>query len=90
MAQIKAIVSGEVQGVGFRYSALREARAIGLSGYAKNCPDGTVEVVAQGSKEQLEQLVEWLKKGSHFASVKSVHVEWQPKGKKFEGFAIEY
>lgn len=90
MAQIEAIVTGEVQGVGFRHSTLRQAKALGLKGFARNCPDGNVEVVAQGTKEQLEQLVEWLKKGQHFAAVKNVHVEWQSEGKKFEGFKIEY
>lgn len=90
MAQFEAIVSGEVQGVGFRYYALRQARAIGLSGFVKNLPDGTVEVVAQGGREKLEEMVEWLKKGPDYAAVKKVHVEWQPEGRKFDGFAIEY
>ena len=65
MAQqcIKAWVHGMVQGVGFRYSTQMQAQQLGLTGYAHNLDDGSVEVLACGESEQLEQLLSWLKAG---------------------------
>ncbi|MDU4094468.1 MAG: acylphosphatase [Pantoea sp.] len=58
---IKAWVHGQVQGVGFRYSTQMQAQQLGLTGYARNLDDGSVEVLACG--ERVEQLVAWLKAG---------------------------
>ncbi|MDU2734461.1 MAG: acylphosphatase, partial [Mixta calida] len=65
MAQqcIKAWVYGRVQGVGFRYSTQAQAQQLGLTGYARNLDDGSVEVLACGDNAQLEQLLAWLKAG---------------------------
>lgn len=65
MAQqcIKAWVHGRVQGVGFRYSTQMQAQQLGLTGYARNLDDGSVEVLACGDSEPLEQLLGWLKAG---------------------------
>lgn len=60
---IAAYVYGGVQGVGFRYSTQSRARQLGLSGYARNRDDGSVEVVACGEHQAVEQLVLWLKQG---------------------------
>ena len=60
---VKAWVHGRVQGVGFRYSTLAEARGLGVLGYARNLDDGSVEVLAWGESEQVEALVSWLKAG---------------------------
>lgn len=90
MAQIHAVVAGDVQGVNFRYYTVQQAKALGLKGFVRNCPDGSVEVIAQGNKEQLLELIEWLKKGPGFASVSRVSVEWQPEGKQFREFSVEY
>ncbi len=68
-------VRGLVQGVGYRYFVLREANALGLSGYARNCPDGSVEVVAEGSERALGDLEVRLRQGPAFASVKDVERE---------------
>ncbi|QHM70532.1 acylphosphatase [Mixta intestinalis] len=65
MAQrcMKAWVYGQVQGVGFRYSTQMQARQLGLTGYARNRDDGSVEVLACGESDKLEQLLMWLKAG---------------------------
>lgn len=58
-----------MQGVWFRDSTRREAEALGISGYAKNLPDGSVEVLAVGSAESLDRLRRWLAKGPPLAKV---------------------
>ncbi len=76
MKRIEVRISGTVQGVFFRASAKECAEQNGLSGWAKNMPDGSVEVVAEGSEEGLEALLSFLKKGPSGASVDSIEVEW--------------
>lgn len=61
---IIAWVYGRVQGVGFRYTTQHEAQRLGLTGYAKNMDDGSVEVVACGESDRVEQLMKWLKAGA--------------------------
>ncbi len=73
----------------YRDFAKRNARRLGLVGYVKNLDDGSVEVVAQGSRENLEKLIEQLHKGSMFARVARVDVEWKQQAeKKFDSFTI--
>jgi acylphosphatase len=66
------VVQGRVQGVGYRYFVLREAANLGVSGFARNRPDGSVEVVAEGSDEVLGDLEERLRQGPAFAQVTGV------------------
>lgn len=66
---IRVWVHGMVQGVGFRYSTQREAKELGVKGYAKNLDDGSVEVQACGEAEQVEALLAWLKAGGRAALV---------------------
>lgn len=72
MACAKFIVSGRVQGVFFRASTRAEAVRLGLTGYAKNLPDGSVEVLACGEDSALEALQRWLRIGPPVARVESV------------------
>lgn len=90
MAEINAFVSGFVQGTGFRHFVMQRAKGIGLKGFVRNCPDGTVEVVAQGPREKLELLLEELKKGPSFGRVEKIRVEWQKETKGFDGFGVEF
>ena len=71
----KIHVRGYVQGVGFRWSAAREAQKRGITGYVKNLSDGSVYIEAEGSLTQLKAFVEWCKKGPGFGSVESVEAE---------------
>jgi len=89
MLQIHAIVEGFVQGVNFRYYAMQRAKMLKLKGFVRNTVDGKVEVLAQGSKQQLERMVEWLWHGPASASVEHVAVEWKKSAKKFKGFSIK-
>lgn len=86
--QLHAIVTGLVQGVSFRYYTQREARALGLTGWVRNRPDGSVEVLAEGSKGQLDQLVEFLNYGPSAAVVERVDVAWNPASNAFHDFEI--
>ena len=67
------LVSGEVQGVGFRWFVARHSRRLGLNGHARNLPDGRVEVVVSGSEEGVKELSELLSAGPAHARVS--HVE---------------
>ena len=69
-------IAGRVQGVGYRYFAARAARGLGLSGYVRNLPDGTVEVAASGDRTSLETLAELLEEGPPGAMVESVKLDW--------------
>jgi len=72
------LVSGKVQGVFFRASTARMAEQLGLRGYARNLPDGRVEVLAVGSPTALAELGGWLGQGPSRAQVTEVVVEDQP------------
>lgn len=79
-------VTGQVQGVGFRYSAMAQARRLGLMGWVANREDGAVEGVASGADEALARFRAWLQQGPPAARVQDV--EWQageaPDGAGFE------
>lgn len=68
-------VTGHVQGVFFRASTARRARELGLTGYARNLPDGRVEVLACGTPDRVAQLGEWLWEGSRASAVQDVRSE---------------
>lgn len=72
---MRCIVSGRVQGVFFRASARQQAIRLGLTGFAKNLPDGRVEVVACGDRHALAKLRTWLAQGSPMANVDDVECE---------------
>lgn len=83
-------VSGRVQGVGYRYSAVGAARRIGgLTGWVRNLDDGRVEAVAEGPREKLEELIAWCRVGPPSARVEGVEVSWQPASGEFAGFGID-
>lgn len=74
--QLKLIIRGKVQGVFFRVTVKGWAQALGLAGYAANLADGSVEVVAQGSRSALEELRERCQEGSEAARVEQIKEEW--------------
>jgi acylphosphatase len=85
------LVRGKVQGVFFRQSARREAERLGIRGSARNLPDGSVEIWAQGSAAAVEALHQWLKVGPPRARVDAVHESPQRQGgapQIPEGFAV--
>lgn len=88
-ARVEAVVRGVVQGVGFRFFVEREACALGLSGFVRNRGDGSVEVVAEGPKGLLEDLLASLKRGPLGAHVSGVDVRWVKPLEEFSRFEIK-
>ncbi|MFW5427283.1 MAG: acylphosphatase [Methylophagaceae bacterium] len=82
------IISGRVQGVGYRYSSRNYAQSLDLVGWVKNRVDGKVEMIAEGDKIILEQLLAWLKQGPRFADVTNVEVTQQSATGEFTDFSI--
>lgn len=76
--RLRVVVSGRVQGVGYRYFAQAEAASRGLAGYVRNLQDGNVELVAEGPIELLDSLVIALQQGPQLARVDGVQVTDQP------------
>lgn len=83
------VVTGRVQGVGFRWFVEREARALGLGGWVRNRSDGSVEVLASGTNQQLNGLYDKLKEGPRAARVDNVAVEEAAQVKDAGTFRIE-
>lgn len=75
MATRRLLISGRVQGVGFRYSLQREAERLGLAGWVRNRSDGGVEALAQGAPDALDALVAWARRGPPAARVSEVKTE---------------
>lgn len=90
MKRVHLIISGDVQGVGFRSWALREAKYLGLTGWAKNREDNAVEIVAEGEKGKLDELVALCHKGPEVAWVEHVDVSWRVATSEFVTFEVIY
>lgn len=90
MKAFKATVRGMVQGVGFRFFVERVANHLGVTGYVRNTPDGSVEVVACGSDEPLKELIEKLRAGPSFSSVSGVNVKWLDYCPEYQSFGIRF
>lgn len=84
---IHCYVTGKVQGVWFRASTKEQAQQLGLTGWARNLPDGRVEVMAYGDKEKLLQLHAWLKQGPRLAKVIDLSYEESP-WQAYQGFDV--
>lgn len=70
------LISGRVQGVGFRFHTLSQARSLGVNGWVRNLPGGQVEAVFEGTRDTVERMVHWCHTGSIAAIVTSVEVEY--------------
>jgi acylphosphatase len=75
MRRIRAIVSGRVQGVSYRASTASEARRLGVTGWVRNRPGGTVELEAEGTPDQISALIAWCEHGPPAAKVSGVAVD---------------
>ncbi len=89
-ARLHARVRGVVQGVGFRAFTVRQGRALGLNGWARNLPDGTVEVLAEGPEPDLRQLERRLRAGPPTARVDWVDAEYSRAQGEPPGFNVRY
>jgi acylphosphatase len=84
----KAIVAGRVQGVYYRSFAQQHAYALGITGYARNLADGSVEVVAEGEQVALETFIGYLHTGPRAAEIEKIEVTWQKAKGSYRGFQI--
>jgi len=90
LANIQATVYGRVQGVFFRDFTRRHAIKLGLTGFVRNLPWGGVEVVAEGEKQRLSSLADYLKKGPPAAIVERIETRWTEYTGKYSGFETRY
>ena len=81
-------IKGRVQGVFFRTEVKKIADVLGITGWVKNEPDGSVAVVAEGKEEELQKLIEWCKKGTDISRVENVEVEWKDATGEFADFIM--
>ena len=90
-ARLSLSLYGAVQGVGFRWFARQQAQLLGCTGYTRNDPSGTsVEIVAEGARDILEELLSRLRQGPAGAQVTHVEAEWQETTGEFGQFQIRH
>ncbi|TFG89627.1 MAG: acylphosphatase [Gemmatimonadales bacterium] len=88
MARAELVIRGRVQGVFYRQSTKDTAVRLGLTGWARNCPDGSVAALFEGEKHLVEDAISWCRQGPPAARVSSVEVEWQDFQGEFATFEI--
>lgn len=89
MVRSHVFFAGSVQGVGFRYTAQRFARSFKINGWVKNLPDGRVEMMAEGSRERIDNLI--FKLDQHFGpKITSKDIDWLDARGHFSDFTITY
>ena len=89
-SRLKIHVYGHVQGVFFRYTTRKIARKLGVTGYVRNMPDGSVYIEAEGPEDKLSELLEFSKKGPKSAKVDNVKHEYIPPTHEFKGFDYDF
>jgi acylphosphatase len=87
-AAFHAVVQGRVQGVNYRAFASRDVARLGLAGYMRNLPDGSVEICAEGNRKQLEKLIEQLKAGPPGARVDNLALTWADCTGQYSYFSV--
>ena len=90
MDRVHLLISGRVQGVNYRWSALTEARRLGLTGWVRNLATDEVEAVAEGPKETLEEFIRWCHTGPRLARVSAVKAEWHKATGEWSEFRVAY
>lgn len=87
-SRLHATVEGRVQGVGYRAFVEQYAYSLGLTGWVRNRWDGSVEILAEGERQDLEKLLAALYRGPRAANVSNVQLEWQPGTGEFGRFSV--
>lgn len=88
LARARAVVTGIVQGVCFRAETRYEAERLGVTGWVRNRADGSVELVAEGPRASVEELLAWCRRGPEYARVEDVEVRWEEPRGEFTRFGI--
>ncbi len=86
--RVRITVSGRVQGVGFRWAAVSEGRRLGLAGWARNTPNGDVEIVAEGPPASVQAFVTWCHQGPPSARVTAVRQREEPSDDALPSFSV--
>lgn len=86
LTRLHAIVDGHVQGVGYRMFVIEQARRLDITGWVRNRSDGTVEITAEGTRLDVDELLTALKQGPHLATVASVQTEFSSASGEFKQF----
>ncbi len=90
LARAHLRIYGRVQGVFFRAYMREEAKKLGVTGWVRNLPDGSVEAVVEGEEDKVRELIKWAHKGSPLARVDKVDVEWGDYKGEYSDFSIRY
>lgn len=88
--RLSARIRGRVQGVGFRHFTTTRAQQLGVTGWVRNEPDGSVRLEAEGSEDALESLLDAVHDGPRTARVDTVDAEWEDPTGEFDGFGVRY
>ncbi len=86
MRRARALVHGQVQGVGFRWSAVESAQDLGVTGWVRNLPSGDVEALIEGEDAAVGRMLDWLRRGPRHARVTGVTVTDEPYVGEFQDF----
>jgi acylphosphatase len=86
--RVHIVVTGRVQGVGFRYATVDAALRVGVRGWVRNTRDGRVEIIAEGSPEQVGELVDWCHRGPASARVTAVQCSETTSNEELHGFQV--
>lgn len=92
MTSVRAelVIHGRVQGVFYRQSTRDMAKRLGLTGWVKNCQDGSVAAVFEGDRKDVETAIEWCRQGPPAANVRDMKIDWQDFRGECSGFQIRY
>jgi len=90
MKRVHIIISGYVQGVCFRYYAKIKARNLGIKGFVRNVPNGDVEVVAEGNEKEINELINFCRKGSRLSCVANLKIEYEEFKGEFNDFTVRF
>lgn len=88
--QLHVFIEGRVQGVGFRYFVMQQASRLQLRGWVRNLPDGRVETLAEGLREDLEMLLALLQRGPAGSSVRDLRAAWAEPSREFSTFLVRH
>ncbi|HIJ66192.1 MAG TPA: acylphosphatase [Candidatus Hydrogenedentes bacterium] len=88
--RLHVLIEGFVQGVGFRFSTVREAQKLELCGWVRNCPDGRVEAEFEGPRPALDKMLQWCRRGPAFSRVANVTPTWDSGTPRYANFSIRF
>ncbi len=86
--RVHLTIKGRVQGVYFRAATVMQAQKLSVTGWVMNCPDGSVEALAEGGRAEIEELIAWCRRGPSGAQVTQVEVHWEQPQNTFAEFRI--